>query len=1100
MKQLFKYIPYVFLVAVLIAFVPPAENGKLKVNGKLKNTHGTTIPNVFITVRDSLGTVVDTLRSNEKGKYRFDLEYQTTYSVQYSHPEYKSIFLEFHTEIPVKKAFFNYHFEPPQEIMITDSMEYNDRTFKKKPLTRITFQDYFDRFEIDRDMITQYLDAMVKPNYGVLILNGEVLDSAEAPAKNVQVLAENIGGEILDSTNTGDSGRYYLETPYQDSVNVRFKSPEHHETYFQVSTQVDSATLRKDVPLEKSVQLYRKTDTTINPAAFEKPAESIAFDPETKKFIPDPVVPKVFEQKLGQPVYKVIRLRGDLLADKTENLKSVTVKLMDGDSVLKEQVVTDPMKFDLTAPVDRNLKLVFESDSFHTQYVNIDSRVTGDRLETLDANITLWDKNTEANNAKAFDLPSNKYYYNNIKGEFESDPKTQEIFAEVLTSEPEVDAPLGHLPLEGKTRGTTEDGRGVVVPGTELVLYENGVEIARDTSDKKGNYNFDLKLNKNYRLAMNTKGFYPSFIDINTNVPEYKEDHNFKTMKAPIFLVDSNTEGIYNPIGFEQKPMASIAYTTESESFEDNDAVLAELQDLVTEIPPDWSPPADLTEDTVKTAENTFLSISGRINDANDKRIKKVGVFVKDKETDILVTDPVTSDNTGVYTIPNVPFDKDLTVSFFKDSTFHPTFIDLNTNTGGNYEIKKIEIPTLKLYSIQSSAINPAAFEQPALVMRYNNGAKLFEQDAQAKFQFDKLLLTPIAEALLSMNGRVRSDGGRYVKNAKVYLEKDGVVVDSTTTDGKGNYQMNVPYNNLYTMRFKEDKFHETFVNVDTRTGAAKEDLRREQFDAGTLTFYRKSNKKVDPFAFQAPAQAITYNTTTGKFRNIPTVQNNFAARVFKAEEEEEEMPALDDVLVEVDEFEAEEIEEEEADISEILNKYKERAEEQKANAAKEATVDYRNSLARAMQLQDTTDYSNLENVLLANQSINNVIFEQTSRKDQRAEKKAAAEAAAEASKRTTFIAEAVSRSLRKGISAGDIVSVDSIFIIVPPTRFDYGESTWGVRSVQEYDVKTGGTRMHYYKITTWLVFDYYYRDGKEIDEDEYLADIENFKKLANRQ
>lgn len=345
------------------------------------------------------------------------------------------------------------------------------------------------------------------------------------------------------------------------------------------------------------------------------------------------------------------------------------------------------------------------------------------------------------------------------------------------------------------------------------------------------------------------------------------------------------------------------------------------------------------------------------------------------------------------------------------------------------------------------------------------------------------------------------------MKDVKVIAEKDTIingvtttiVVDSTITDRRGNYAMNLDYNGKYKLRFVDESSHETFVTVDTRTGVKKEDLRREQHASPTVLMYKKDDDKVDPFAFNSAFAAITYNPTSSKFFNVGSVNSNFLARVEFPVKDNKDLD-LDDVLVNVETIESEEIEYEERGVNELIGKYKERADAAKLTKNRELTTNAQYDMAKAMVFNDTTDYSKIENVLLKNQSINNVLFDVFRPSDRDNERKQA-EAAAKAAERSSFIAETVSKSLRKGIgSADDLVSLDSTFVVEAPTRISFDSTRINVKEIVSYDVRSGGKRLNYYTITNWFFFTDWYRNGVEIDEDEYVTELNNFKKLSERQ
>ena len=62
----------------------PIEKEKLQVNGKVKNAKGNSLDSIFVIISDSTGKVnLDTIITDKKGKFEFELEYNNEYRVYY---------------------------------------------------------------------------------------------------------------------------------------------------------------------------------------------------------------------------------------------------------------------------------------------------------------------------------------------------------------------------------------------------------------------------------------------------------------------------------------------------------------------------------------------------------------------------------------------------------------------------------------------------------------------------------------------------------------------------------------------------------------------------------------------------------------------------------------------------------------------------------------------------------------------------------------------------------------------------------------------------------------------------------------------------------
>ncbi len=1121
LKLKLTYVALSVFVLSALSFINPVKPGKLNISSKVKNQKGEKLEGVLVSISDSTGVLVDTMSTNKSGAYKFKLSYNQRFKVSYSLDGYKPIFMEFDTKIPRKKELLDYYYKPLEEIMIHDGLEFNDRAFANKPLTEVSFLENLDKFDYNPALIDEYLGQLVKPNVGVVILKGIVLNSADAPAKNVEVLAESIQGELIDKTNTNDNGHYELEVPFQQEATVTFKDNAHHETFVNVNTNIDSSRLKEEFTVDTDIKLYSKSDTSSNALAFQIPAEEIASSSDG--FKKDERTAEAFKKLLETTIYKEVSVSGKLLTAQgirsgiDVDLSGGMVTILAGMDTIRSLSISEDGSFSFRIPANENIRLVFFADSFRTSLVDVESQVNGDRIEKLNTDIVLFSLANDSLNVAAFEIPSQRHFFNNITGEFENDANVSEVFASVLNGEKEDVECAGRLPIRGLSRNM----EGKKLPGVAISLYENGKLVLTETTDSKGRYRFDLKLKKNYRMVVQKEGYHEFFLNLNTEVPDDQTAVEFKDLVPPVTLIPLQFEDILNPLGFKQKPLAEIHYSNTEGEFTNRDGVFEDLFALVTKKPLGF-----VNEDSIKqvqdsllavqdsidaivppNANNTFLSVKGRIANVDNKDLKDVKVkLTQPLAGELVFVKEVQTDKTGSYEM-NLPYDRMFRL-VFSDPDYYETFIELNTDVDGKYENRTIEIPDVKLYDREDASINPMAFATPWQQFAFDPVAATLQKNDSIPYLFTRMLNTPVASPLLSLTGRVKGTRSGYMKNVKVIAEKDTIingeattiVVDSVLTDRRGNYAMNLVYNVKYKLRFIDEDSHETFVSVDTRTGLQEEDLRREQHAAPTVLMYKKDDNRVDPFAFNSAFAAISFNPGSSKFFNKSSVNNNFMARVEIPKKESEEELNLDNVLVDVDEIESEEIEYEEKSLNELLGRYKDRADAAKLNANRQLTNDVQYNMAKSMVFNDTTDYSKVENVLLKNQSINNVLFDVFRPSDRDNERKQA-EAAAKAAERSSFIAETVSKSLRKGIgSADDLVSLDSTFLVEAPTRISFDSTRINVKEIVSYDVRSGGKRLNYYTITNWFFFTDWYRNGVEIDEDKYVTELNNFKKLSERQ
>lgn len=1091
MKINWKFLLLSSLLAFILAFVPPIENGRLKVSGKVKNHIGEMLEGVRIILMDSLGrSAIDTLRTNQRGAYNIDLAYQNKYRLYFEKEGYYKIFFEFNTKLPIKKELLDYYYSPPSEIMLADSFELNERTFRKNPITEIRFFEYYDHFRADEDKLRAYLDALLKPNVGALIVQGQVNSDVDSVKSGIKVYAVAKNGDILDSSYTNAEGRYEIESPLQEEgVRIKLMSEKIHDTYFTLNTQVDSTGFGKEFKMAHKTDVFAVADSAINTRAFKQPNFQIAYNKELAKFNASKPINDAFVEKLNTPVYDSMKLVGQLIAEGGKEINGAEISVFENDSIpiLSKMIPKGDSIFNLNVPINKTLKVAYRAPGFYDGFIQVDSRVNDEKLNVLKANATLFDTSNAEHNPAAFDRPAEKYFYNDATERFESDEAIAEVFKRILATDPNEIEPKGSVLLSG----TTRDIRGKKLDNVELIFFEDGIEVFRDTSDKKGNYDIALRMNKRYRMYCVKDGFYKHFMDINTKVPTsaYNEKIAFE---PPIVLFADDMPEITNPIGFEQLPFEELSYSIAEYQFQVSDNAFDKLRDLVTSAPFDQLANDDTSgvdESPVYNAENTFLTLKGRIKDMNDKRLKDVQVFLMEDNDIIQIT---ASDNTGMYQL-DAQYDKELEVKFMDDDHFEAYF-ELYTDADSSYKNRELELEDMVLYGRDNSTINPLAFTKPMHRFVFNPVAEILDMDARVSYEFSELLETPLAKPLLTLSGRVKKNDGGYMKGVQVYLKKDSVIIDTVETDRKGVYQVNVPYNDKYTLVFADEKYHETFIDVDTRTALEEKDLRKESHVAETVELFKLDDESVEKNSFDNAFAEVNFNPVNGKFRNRASVKRNFLASVFKPRLEEEEILAGGELNFE--EIEHEELEADEKAIEELLSKFKERAEQHKLAKTRNEIKDSRYRLASSMMLNDTIGYSKIQDVLLNYRSINNVWRETNfPNLDRRANTRDVADVSA-GNERFNEIAKSVSRAMRKG-SILDTIAIDSIFQVLRDVRIYESGYGGGVREVKRYIVKHAGEKEEYDIITRWFFFDTFIKNKEEIDEDTFYAELNSLKERA---
>ena len=93
---------------------------------------------------------------------------------------------------------------------------------------------------------------------------------------------------------------------------------------------------------------------------------------------------------------------------------------------------------------------------------------------------------------------------------------------------------------------------------------------------------------------------------------------------------------------------------------------------------------------------------------------------------------------------------------------------------------------------------------------------------------------------------------------------------------------------------------------------------------------------------------------------------------------------------------------------------------------------------------------------------------------------------------RASDIAMAVGNIMRKG--AIDTIAIDSVFQVLRDVRIYESGYGGGVREVKRYIVKHAGAKEEYAIITRWFFFDTYLKNKKEIEEEQFLAEMKDLR------
>lgn len=1085
------------------------EPGKLNVQGKIKNEKRKSLDSVRILVKDSSGRkIIAEYFSNDKGRFKLELPFNSTYQVHFEKADYVNMFARFNTTVPKTKLYKEVYYSP-SIVLLSEDLEYNKEAVKVEPFMIVSFHKGLDDFYEDINQAINFLDNVIQPNVGKLKLFGSVKDSTNDTI-NVRIEAIDSLGRVIAETQTQPNGFYELSLPIMNKTKIELVSDKHHKTFTNIETIVPSDKSESNYTLNydiEAIPLEEKLTETLKTT----PVDEIVYNATENTFITDSIAEQKFQKELAV-TQKRIRIYGNLNLENPQENGTTTIQVMDGDNLYSESK-TDSTSYSVEVPFHSIVHLKYRTAGHHNAFISLNTNVEESEMHKIDAYqipMQLYSKDNPDVNPEAFTLPVSKYYYNN--SQFETDSLAQaEFLAKLKESRKILDTAVatGFAKIRGKV---IDPGINSKVPDARIrILNENKAMVSSLTTDKKGRFLLSLGLNKVYYLEFDKEEYFPTQIKFDTKVPTGKEGKDFEQAGFQAIILHEETEMEGRKISqdlLQKTPVTSYSYNVEEDLFVEDSMTYAlfmeeVMKEKVIEKPKDTvpaEPPVVKKDTTPKIIAQVpeKIKFSGMVNTIDNQPISNVNVTAKEGKQTL---DETTSDQFGVYQL-KVPFDKKVQVNYtLKDH--HPTFIDINTAVADKKDISDTipNIGIVKVYDKGNLYANYKAFGLAQNSITYNPEKQRFESNQSVKSAFMASLNQVPNNQKLALRGKTKNSKGKSVGSKLIKVYSGAQFIDSVRSDEKGNYTLLLPYQKEYRMVVEEKGFYRSYAAVSTKTNNLKERLVDKKVKNLDLIIVNRNETNINTSIFLKPFTRVRYDVSKSEFVEVEGVESEFLANLYIKPKEEEKKPKKKEYQLASKPVKAETIVAEKVNLSEqtpeaysSTDDRKQQRNQNKAVAVKsEVMQDFHNMM---MGFQNNK-VASMRDIDLGLQSIVNTGYEVVQKEAPKIDSSVIS-----ANQTRLLLNQIVAEAL--GFRHADVqpVSTDSIFNISFSYRVKHIEEGGGVYRVSRDQVFHKNHIDEYVHVIHWLVIDSYYKNGISISEKDYQTAIARFspKTLAQKE
>ena len=1104
-KFLYNSILAVFLILLSSAIIIPdipvdVEKGKLEISGRIKNEKKKNLDSVLVTVTDSSGRkTLHEFYTDEKGKFKFTLDYNEKVRVYFKDSGYVTMFGTFDTKVPGSKAYKNLYYEA-SIVLLGASSNFNKQTAKIEPFMKVAYNFGFEIFIEDIDHTFAFLEQVTEPNVGKLTLSGMVQDST---TDSLSVIIEAIDtlGRVVANTKSDAKGRYEIEVPLMSKTRLALISDQHHPSSASIEGLVPSINKEDYYTLKHNFILIPEEER-ITESVKILLEDNILFDPKKQSFRADTLVRKKYDYAVAVSKRR-LSLAGSLVDTSGGRVLPLDIEVFDGN-VLYGSYEIDSPNYKIEIPYQSMVRINYKAKGYHPIFVSINTNMELDEMDKtpeFNVPIEMFNKDNTANNADAFLLPVKKFYFESGKESFILDTAASSEFDNILTKEDseifDTVGVKGLLMLSAKLINPITKDK--ISEGRVHILNENKVEVSSILTDNKGKFSTQLDLNKLYFLEFEKEGYHLTRIKIDTKVPLGMENTEISQGGLVAIAVhkDDDINGKIVPVELiENTNIAGYYFDKEEDAFvEDITIYDAFMESIKAYVPPvtDLVPLDTVKEDPLPTV----IAMKGTFVD-------KLNAPISDLDIDFLqegkkITSTATNEN-GEYSV-ELPLDREFTAEMSKKG-YYTTTVALNTKVGDKPQIvnKELSLPALKMYQEDDLDANPAAFNKVSSKFVYDPASGTMKSDPKIEQEFEKTLATIPDNQKLALKGKTIDSKGKPIGSAMVMVYEGASLIDSVRSDEKGNYELLLSYQKDYRVVVEDASYYRSYAAVSTKTTATNQRLVDRKVKGLDLVIVNRKEAKVNAMAFLKPFSRVKFDADKNEFVEISEVEEAFMANLFikpppapEKEKKEKKSVKLKTEVLAVKTIIASPILDKDYAPSTTSTAGAERQAQKKTNRNLAAKSELMNDFHDMMKGVQGRKVTSMRNVNLDMKRILNTGYAVSQPPEAEVN-----ENMVKALETRQMLNQIVAEAL--GFRRSDIppISTDSIFKLDFNYRIEHSNSGKGVYLIELDRVLQKSKITEYIKETEWWIFDDYYKDGKLISEVEYEKDIAALKKNAS--
>jgi hypothetical protein len=1098
---------FILLFAAFCAFAIYQNDKKLIVKGKVTSAQGKAIAEAKITLHEKGGAQVASAVTDNRGRYSIPVPYDKEYNLYYEAKEHVSMFLEIDAFIPPGKENRDFIYSPRIVMEMETKTEYNLNVFARKPLTRIKYDETYDQFIEDLDVLQAFIEGANEPE-GLVVL-GKIYnqDKLVIPNAEIKIIKDDT---LFQRVFADDKGAFEIKVPYLAAYKMEVSAPTYTQTLLEFDAELPESSLRKEFIVEPQIQLATKQDFDVNLDAFKMVQRKMKYDEKEKKFVEDVKVNESFLEVLNEPKRFPITVEGQLIDKDNKGIPNVTVVLKEKNKTIVQTKTDSIGIYTFKAPPHKELMVKMEAKGFESMHyaLNTHSEDENKRIGQMQVkapNIEMFKRGRADINPQAFKEAATVINVDPAEKLVVEDSVQKEVFTvklkDLTNVNPDYLQALQPYPANYQylnLKANVVDVNGKKMENARVSLKIDGFEFDSAYTDKKGRFIMRVPYDRKYELHVGKEDFHTLHMIVDSKMPDERKTsaQNFEPQfqMIPIGFPD------INPIAFE-RPFTRLKYNPLQNLFVDDSAV---YEEFMTDLYGDRKPPR----------EPTYIAYSNKLITEDKKDIRNAKVFLKEDSGNIL--DSTITDRSGNFSL-KVPYNKQVRIIHEADNHFR-TFVELDTRVAEEPEKNDtILVAPIALVSKDVKGIDPQTFNKPVAKLTVDPVEKKIVMNEKVRKDFEEDLVVAKQFALLetkklTIDGRVKSIDNKNLEGITVFLKENNSVIDSTKSDRRGRYAFNLAYKKNVQVAFASQNHYEAYYKVNTEVPI--ENVKEHNVTAPDVKLVEVTEKEIDKSVLTKPIHTITYNPVSNSFIPEEKTADVYYASLLepkriREEKEKEEARLL--AIAEAEEARARKVTAVEVKESKekapkkkedavvaveqevAVAKKKEQSQSDKSESAGNINNSMANVIKRDTALTRTFTPTVLNRTSISNIQVQNIslaeLNERTPPKDENVQQRI------QETGRISELAAISSIMKRKGNASP--IAVDSVLKITPPTFIYNSVRDKGVYFVEVNKVISDGKIYEFAHVINWFKFNDYYINGNKISAREFNDELNKYKEYA---